>query len=169
MPVKYKSSDKNLKRMSKSVKDLQGRVVNVGYIEGGEMAWLAAIHEYGCRIKVTPKMRAYLHSQGLHLKKDTTEIVIPERSFLRAGWDKHKDEVVKTTDPLIADVLGGTLSADKFCETVGLLLKSRIQDYATDLRNPALHPFTIKKKGSSNPLVGSGDMIGAIGYEVEKK
>lgn len=168
MPVKYKSSDKGLKRMGKTVKDLQGRAVNVGYLEGGEMAWLAAIHEYGCRIKVTPKMRAWLHSQGLHLKATTSEIVIPERSFLRAGWDNNKDDVIKKTDPLLVDVLGGTMSADQFCETVGLLLKSRIQDYAVDLKSPALHPFTVKRKGSSNPLVGSGDMIGAISYEVEK-
>lgn len=166
--VKFKTTDKGLKRMQKSANDLQGRKVNVGYLEGGEMAWLAAIHEYGCRIKVTPKMRAYLHSQGLHLKATTDEIVIPERSFLRAGWDNHKDEVIKKTDPLIADVLGGTMSADQFCQTVGLLLKSKIQDYAVDLRSPANHPFTIKRKGSSNPLVDSGDMVGAISYEVEK-
>lgn len=169
MPVRYKSSGKKLRRMSVGAKDLQGRKVNVGYIEGGEMAWLAAIHEYGCRIKVTPKMRAYLHSQGLHLKRDTDEIVIPERSFLRAGYDASKDGVIRKTNPLIADVLGGTMSADEFCKVVGTLLRSRVQDYARDLRSPALHPFTIKQKGSSNPLVGSGDMIGAISYEVEKK
>ena len=168
MGVKYRTKKDGLKKMQKAVNDLQGRKVNVGYIEGGEMAWLAAIHEYGCRIKVTPKMRAYLHRQGLHLKKSTTEIVIPERSFLRAGFDEHSAGVIKKTDPLIADVLGGTMSVEKFCDTVGLLLKSKIQDYAVDLRNPANHPFTVKQKGSSNPLVDSGDMIGALSYEVEK-
>lgn len=45
---------------------------------------IAALHEYGCTIAVTPKMRGYLHSQGLHLKASTNFIHIPERSFLRA-------------------------------------------------------------------------------------
>lgn len=45
---------------------------------------IAAIHEYGCTIQVTPKMRGYLHSQGLHLKASTNFIRIPERSFLRS-------------------------------------------------------------------------------------
>ena len=45
---------------------------------------IAAVHEYGCTIRVTDKMRGYLHSQGLHLKKTTQFIRIPERSFLRA-------------------------------------------------------------------------------------
>ena len=168
MAVKFKSVDKGLKRMQKTANDLQGRKINVGYLSGGEMAYLAAIHEYGCRIKVTPKMRAYLHSQGLHLKKSTSEIVIPERSFLRAGFDEVHKDVIKRTDPLVMDVLGGTMSADQLCEIVGLLLKSKIQDYAVDLKSPANHPFTKERKGSSNPLVDSGDMIGAISYEVER-
>lgn len=46
-------------------------------------AELGAIHEFGCTITVTEKMRNYLHSQGIHLKKDTTTVVIPTRSFLR--------------------------------------------------------------------------------------
>ena len=154
--------------MQKSAHALKGRAVNVGYLQGGEMAWLASIHEYGCRIKVTDKMRAFLHSQGLHLKATTKEIVIPERSFLRGGWDAHHEAVIKQTDPLIADVTAGKMSADQFCEVVGLLLKSKIQDYAVDLRNPANHPFTVQRKGSSNPLVDSGDMIGALSYEVEE-
>lgn len=46
-------------------------------------AELGAIHEFGATINVTEKMRGYLHKIGIHLKKDTTSIVIPTRSFLR--------------------------------------------------------------------------------------
>lgn len=48
------------------------------------MGQLAAIHEYGATINVTPKMRNYLHKIGIHLKPTTYSIVIPARSFLRA-------------------------------------------------------------------------------------
>lgn len=44
---------------------------------------LGAIHEFGATINVTPRMRAFLNYMGVHLKKDTTQITIPERSFLR--------------------------------------------------------------------------------------
>ena len=47
------------------------------------MAELGAIHEFGATINVTEKMRAYLHYIGVHLKPETTSIVIPTRSFLR--------------------------------------------------------------------------------------
>lgn len=56
--------------------------VFIGVKKGKEIN-IAAVHEYGCTIKVTPKMRAYLHYQGVHLKASTQMIYIPARPFLR--------------------------------------------------------------------------------------
>ena len=56
--------------------------VFIGVKKGKEVN-IAAIHEFGCTIAVTPKMRAYLHHQGVHLKTETTHIHIPARPFLR--------------------------------------------------------------------------------------
>uniref|UniRef100_UPI004055FC5C hypothetical protein n=1 Tax=Acetatifactor sp. TaxID=1872090 RepID=UPI004055FC5C len=153
--------------MQATVEQLDGKKVSVGVLGGGEQSWLATIHEYGCRIEVTPKMRAYLHRTGLHLKNTTTQIVIPERAFLRNGYDENKDEVLDSTQQLVGDVIGGTMSVNQFMELIGLILKGKIQDYARDLNSPANHPYTVENKGSSNPLVDTGDMIGAITYRVE--
>ena len=151
--------------MERAVDDLNGKKVVVGVLKG-ENAWLARIHEYGCKIKVTSKMRAYLNYRGLHLKASTTEITIPERSFLRAGFDKHNKEVLEATEAVLPDVLIGTMSVEPFAELVGLQLKGKIQDYAVNLRDPPNHSFTIDQKGSSNPLVDTGQMINGITYEV---
>lgn len=167
MGVKWKTKVNNFPKMETSIKQLDGKKVSVGVLGGGEQAWLASIHEYGCKIKVTDKMRAYLAATGLHLKKTTTHIVIPERAFLRNGFDESKDEVISKAEQTLGDVIGGTMSADTFCEIVGLLLKGKIQDYARDLNSPPNHPYTVEHKGSSNPLVDTGDMIGAIDYKVE--
>lgn len=129
---------------------------------------LASIHEYGCRIPVTPKMRAFLHRKGLHLKKTTTEIIIPERSFLRNGFDEHKEDVIKTSEAVLPDVMIGTMSIEQYGKLVGLQLASAIKEYAVNLREPPNHPFTKQQKGSSNPLIDTGDMIEGITYEVEK-
>ena len=56
--------------------------VFVGVKKGKEIN-IAAVHEFGCTIQVTPKMRAYFHYQGIHLKSSTQFIVIPPRPFLR--------------------------------------------------------------------------------------
>ena len=167
MGVKWTTKKNQFPKMEASVKNLDGKTVSVGVLGGGENAWLASIHEYGCTIKVTDKMRDYLAATGLHLKKSTTHIKIPERAFLRNGYDDGKDEVLDKTQKLIGDVIGGTLSADQLCELVGLLLSGKVKDYATELSSPPNHPYTVDKKGSSNPLVDTGDMIGSITYKVE--
>lgn len=103
----------------------------------------------------------------MHLKPTTTEIVIPERSFIRAGHDKHADGVLQKTEVLLKDVLGGTMSEDQFLKTVGILMSSKIKEYATDLDSPPNSKFTAERKGSDNPLWDTGQMIGGITYKIE--
>lgn len=170
MGVKFKTVKDDFPKMEASLKGLNGKKVNVGILSGGEQAWLAGIHEYGLNITVTEKMRKYLHSQGLHLKPSTTEIHIPERSFLRTGHDTHIDKILDKVDKaLIPALLDGDMDSDRVCTIVGEMLRDRIVDFATNLKEPALHPFTLqRKKGTkTNPLNDSGHMIGAIDFEVK--
>ena len=59
------------------------------------------------------------------------------------------------------------MSVEQYAELVGLQPKGKIQDYAVNLRSPANHGFTVAQKGSSNPLVDTGQLINSITYEVE--
>lgn len=164
MKIKWTTKKNQFPKMQQAIAELNGKKVQVGVF--GEQAWLAGIHEYGCKIEVTDKMRAYLHSQGLHLKDSTKFITIPERAFLRNGYDEGKQEVVEGAEAILSEVLAGNLSPEFFLGQIGQWMVSHIRDYATALDAPANHPFTVERKGSSNPLVDTGDMIGSISYEV---
>lgn len=153
-----------IKRL-KTVNDSKG--VEVGVLKG-QHAWLASIHEYGCNIPVTPEMRAYLHRQGLHLKKSTTSIRIPERPFLRAGYDECKEAVMQKASSMLKDVASGKTSVNGLNKAVGLELSSGIKDYAVELSSPGNSSFTISQKGGSNPLVATGDMISGITWRNAK-
>lgn len=145
--------------MIANLKAVNGAGVEVGVIKG-EHKWLAGIHEYGCSMTVTNKQRRYmLAAHGILLGK---RLVIPERSFLRAGYDAHRKEVLQKAQEVLKDVASGKTSANGWHEAVGSHLRDRIKDYATDLSSPPNAPFTVGQKGSSNPLVDSGDMIGGI-------
>lgn len=168
MGVKVKTKVNKFPEINAQLKALNGKKVEVG-VFGGENAYLAGIHEYGCRIEVTDKMRAFLHRNGLHLKKDTKYITIPERSFLRAGHDQHIDSVMKKADIMLGMVADGKISAQTALEALGLDLSSKIRDYAVDLDNPANHPFTTERKGSSNPLVDIGGMVTSITYRIREE
>lgn len=149
------------------LRKLNNKKVKVGYTAGSEQEMIAAVHEYGARIRVTDKMRGYLASQGMHLKAETSHIVIPERSFLRTGADRAIADIQRKADQLMGEVITGNISPDLFFEMLGLELKGNIQEFAIDLNNPVNHPFTVGRKGSSNPLVDSGGLINAMEVEVE--
>ena len=166
MSVKFKTVKNKFPEMQERLRALKGKKIEVGCIQGGH-TWLAAIHEYGCNIPVTPKMRAFLHYKGVHLNKNTTVIKIPERSFLRTGHDKSINDVMDQIGLLLGQVVGGTMTEDQLLEAVGLLLSSKIKEYATELSKPPNSSFTVEEKGSSNPLVDTGAMIGGITFRVK--
>lgn len=159
--VKYSTKGDGFPSMKRKLDSINGTAIEVGVLKG-KNAWLASIHEYGCSIPVTEKMRAFLHYNGLHLSPETTVITIPERSFLRTGYDENRDNVMEKAVILLAEVASGSMSAEALYQGVGLELSSKIKDYARNLDSPGNHPFTVDRKGSSNPLVSSGDMIGGI-------
>ena len=167
MGVSHKTIKNEFPDMKKRMDELNGNAIEVGVLQG-ENRWLASIHEYGCDIPVTPKMRAFLHGQGLHLKDSTTRIKIPERSFLRTGYDQNREKVIKHAQMMMADVVSGDMGEGTMLIAVGTELADAIKEYAIDLDSPANHPFTVERKGSSNPLADSGDMIGGITWRKAK-
>lgn len=166
MGIRIKTSRNDFPKVEKQANVLSNKKVIVGCLTG-EHAWLASIHEYGCKIPVTDKMRAFLHHRGIHLKASTTVITIPERSFIRAGHDEYAKDVLKSAERILPDVLAGTMGEDEFCRMVGEMLASKIKKYAIDLKDPPNSGWTTDWKGSSNPLVDTGSLVGSISYEVQ--
>lgn len=165
--MRIRVNDKNrLPEIIKTIEELNGSKINVGVLGEGQQQMIAGVQEYGLKIAVTDKMRKFLHWKGLHLKPDTHFITIPERSFIRAGWDEHEKDVLDKSDAMIPQLINKGISVDAFLDALGDEARSLIRDFARDLKNPGNHPFTIDQKGSSNPLVDTGGLIEAITYEI---
>ena len=164
--MKHTTKFDKLTEMKTQLEGMKDRSVKVGALQG-DHAWLAGIHEYGCNIPVTPKMRAFLHHQGLHLKPSTTVIKIPERSFLRSGHDANIDRVMQQTNRALSQVLAGKMSVDDMLDLCGQQLATAIKTYMRDLDNPANHPYTVEQKGSSNPLIETGGLLESITWKKE--
>lgn len=106
-------------------------------------------------------IRANVHEFGSAAKN------IPERSFLRAGLNKHTKDIESEATKLIDYVMEGKLRARQALELLGQKVVDWIKQYLTDLKSPPLKPATIKAKGSSNPLIDSGQLRSAIDFKVE--
>ncbi len=166
MGIKYKTTVNKLPEVSNALETLGGRKVTIGALKGSN-AWLAGIHEYGCNIPVTPKMRRFLHAQGLHLKDSTKYIRIPERSFLRNGHDENADRVMKQTERAISQVIAGKMSVDKMLDLCGEQFATAIKTYMRDLSSPGNHPYTVDQKGNNNPLIDTEGLVESITWEKE--
>lgn len=166
MGAKWKTVVNKIPEMTTTTETISKSKVKVGALTGSN-AWLMGIHEYGCDIPVTPKMRAYLHHQGLHLKDSTTHIKIPERSVLRSTFDSENDRIVKQTERAICQVLDGKMSVDDMLDLYGEQFATAMKKTMRDLSTPANHPYTVEQKGSSNPLINTGDLLESITWKKE--
>lgn len=161
------TDNSNVDEILREIRNLKRKEIKVGVHGQGEISMIANVHEYGTTIRVTPKMRGWFSAQGYPLKKSTTEIVIPERSFIRSGFDENVDDVFNKMRDLFPQVLELNLNANVFADMVGLEMAGKIQDKIQSLRSPANSQMTKDRKGSSNPLIDSGRLLGAIDRRVE--
>lgn len=153
------------------LKELNGMRVRVGIVGKSDSKLLtyAAVNEYGANIEITTEMRKFLHWIGIHVKNETTHIVIPERSYIRSTFDNKKvfEKLRKKIQPLLKSVLNGGNDAIDILDFIGLQLTSDVKRTIAEMKEPENHPVTIERKGKGKGLlVDSGRLTNAISYEV---
>ena len=172
-------------KMKKIAKELSKHyTVKIGLLAsqgGGErisdnldLAGLGAVQEYGAKIPVTDKLRNFFRWKfGINLKKSTTEIEIPARSWL---YEPIKDSNFRKT---IYDYVGDEELLEyadkdfmkKLAKIIGeaglLQIQKAFSNGGINGEWAPNSPLTIQQKGSAMPLVGDGYMRKRITYEVE--
>lgn len=90
------------------------------------------------------------------------KITIPARPWLEPGVASATPEVLLT----IQDGMEAGQSMDQILEAVGVVAAGKVKVYMTDLKTPPNAASTIRKKGSSNPLIDSGAMRQSVTHQV---
>ena len=91
---------------------------------------------------------------------------IPERSFIRSTFDEKSEEWTKLSEKLIERIATGDMTVERALGIVGERVKSDIVNKIITLNTPPNKPQTIKRKGSSNPLIDTGQLKNSITYQV---
>ncbi|HHT7186905.1 TPA: hypothetical protein ACTZ5N_000113 [Bacillus cereus] len=94
-------------------------------------------------------------------------VTIPERSFIRTGFDNNVEKIGDKIDMLFTEVVELNIDPDVFTDMIGMEFAGMIQRHARTVSSPPNAAATRSTKGSSNPLHDTGRMIGAIRHEVE--
>lgn len=114
--------------------------------DGTPVAMIAAVHEFG-----SPE-------QG-----------IPERPFLRITPVKQRMKYARLNRINLVKMLRGQMAVETALGQLGEMAKGDVQQ---EIRNGNFAPLkaeTIRRKGSSKPLIDSGQMIQSVSWELGDK
>lgn len=87
---------------------------------------------------------------------------IPARPWLDVGVESVTEELGQTIEDAIED--GENL--DQILNRLGVIAVAGVQEYITALNTPPNAASTIRMKGSSNPLIDSGELRASVTYQI---
>lgn len=150
-----------------------------GNIESDEltMASLGATHHFGATINhpggtnygyvtkadaLAGKVRFMKENAGFMVigKTKPHRIVIPARPWLDVGVISGVKEYTNALEDLQPE------SIEEALEIVGVEATASVKQYMRDLQTPPNARSTVKKKGSSNPLIDTGEMLNSVDFAI---
>lgn len=94
---------------------------------------------------------------------------VPERPFLRSAMRDNADKYKVAMRRSAAKVLTGEASPDTVMSHIGIQAAADVQKSIRTLSDPPNSPVTIARKGSSNPLINTGEMRQSVRHRVVKE
>lgn len=93
---------------------------------------------------------------------------VPERPFFRNAMADNKTKYRAMTRAEARRILAGEATMASALGDLGIMAQGDIQQSIVSLRTPPNAPATIARKGSSNPLIDTGEMRQAVTYLIEE-
>ena len=94
---------------------------------------------------------------------------IPRRSFIRVPIENNIKEITKLIENNHRLVSENVMSAKIALDRIGIKAQNTIKESFRNNDWKANSRATVKRKGSSRPLIDTGQLIGSISYIVEKE
>lgn len=147
MSMKIKSIDRGWRKLGKTVKKTRPRYVDVGVMEKHDARSDA----------VTNTMLAMVHEFGLG---------VPERSFIRDLIDENRLIYIKFIKKLAEQEVLGRIDRMTTLNLLGAKVEADMKGRVRDHIPPPNVDATVARKGSSTPLIDTGQLLSSIDYEV---
>lgn len=93
----------------------------------------------------------------------------PRRDFMTLGGQLSVKATKKLREKLVTQVNAGTIDPKGALAILGPVVEAQYQKAIVDLSDPPNAPFTVSQKGSSNPLVDTGQMAQSVTHVVREK
>lgn len=93
---------------------------------------------------------------------------MPSRPFLRKSVDENEVKINAFLQSKKNDLIRG-VSAEQMLKEIGIFQKDLIQEKIIEGDFVPNAESTVRKKGSSKPLIDSGTMLKSVNYVIQKK
>ncbi len=95
---------------------------------------------------------------------------IPERSFIRSSFEAHRPEYIALLAKLLPKVIENKMQLNQALGLVGARMAADMKNGITTGAGipPPLEDATVAAKGSSRPLVDTGQLVNSITWAVAK-
>lgn len=114
--------------------------------------------------EITNAALGYIHDNG------SPAANIPARPFMRPGVENARAEAAAIfRDAAARELRGETGAIERSLHLVGLLVVGSIQRKITEGPFEPLRPATIRRKGSSRPLIDTGQMRQAVSHVIRDR
>lgn len=91
---------------------------------------------------------------------------IPRRSMLADTYDQNAERYADAARKVASGIILGRVDLRRGLDLIGVMIKGDVQRRIAAGITPPLSPVTIARKGSSQPLIDTGQMRGALDHEV---
>ena len=92
---------------------------------------------------------------------------VPERSWLRGWYDSTTTENKEFIRSRLLMVVQGKITKEQALEQIGLKFQTAIQERISDGIPPPNAASTIRQKGSSTPLIDTGQMRSSVTFSIK--
>lgn len=93
---------------------------------------------------------------------------MPSRPFLRKSVDENTDKINSFLQSKKSELANGT-DAEQILKEIGIFQKDLIQEKITEGSYAPNAESTIRRKGSSKPLIDTGRMRQSVNYVIKQK
>jgi hypothetical protein len=140
-------------RIKRETEALSGKAVKVGIqSDGGDVIDRAFFNEYGT---------AGGASGG------GWGGPVPARPFISTAFEENRENLHQMKARLWNGVIDGRIGADQAARLLGEHHQNQVREKITAIDTPPNAPLTVELKGSSNPLIDTGQMRQTVRYEIE--
>lgn len=154
MPVKI--DDRKWKHIMRQLKIWENAFTAIGIHEGEQD------HKEG---QTTMVLIAAVQEFGTNKAGKNHNIIIPSRPWMRSWFDKNKNKILKKMKKLYNKIVDGKLTAKQALKKLGEWAQGELRMSIRNLQSPPNAPSTIRQKGSSNPLIDTGQLINTVRHE----